>query len=194
MRSHPHHRNRYRWPLVLLLLTALAGTFLSLARPTPASAAAESFATRCGTHFCLDGKEYYVAGANAYDLFTFGSGSGATESEYMDKDRIDAHFARMHDDGVDVVRLWMFSHEDWHGFEKTEGLYNDQEFAQFDYIVESARRHGMRLMPVLENYWEAYGGIDTRLRWEGLSGGSRPGPRSSTRSAAPGASPRTRTM
>ncbi|WP_327708352.1 hypothetical protein OG912_04990 [Streptomyces sp. NBC_00464] len=89
----------------------------------------------------------------------------------MDKARIDAHFARMRDDGAGVVRLWMFNHEDWHGFEKAEGVYNEQQFAQFDYIIESARTHGMRLMPVLENYWEAYGGIDTRLRRQGLSGG-----------------------
>ncbi|MFH9299002.1 hypothetical protein [Streptomyces sp. NPDC017520] len=85
-------------------------------RPVPASAAADSFVTRCGIRFCLDGEEYYFAGANAY-----GSGSGDTETEYMDKARIDAHFARMRNDGVDVVRLWMFSHEDWHGFEKAEG-------------------------------------------------------------------------
>lgn len=171
MRSHPHTRSRRHWPLVFLLLAALTGICLSLVPPAPASAATDSFATRCGIRFCLDAKEYYVAGANAYDLFTFGSGSGDTETAYMDKTRIDAHFARMRDDGVDVVRLWMFSHEDWHGFEKTEGVYNEQQFAQFDYIIESARTHGMRLMPVFENYWEAYGGIDTRLRWQGLSGG-----------------------
>ncbi|MGW6204385.1 hypothetical protein ACWF9B_12170 [Streptomyces sp. NPDC055089] len=40
-----------------------------------------------------------------------------------------------------------------------------------DHIIESARAHGMRLMPVLENYCEAYGGIGTRLRRQGLSGG-----------------------
>ncbi|KAA6198555.1 cellulase family glycosylhydrolase, partial [Streptomyces parvus] len=171
MRTYPHARTRRPWPLTFLFLAALAGICLTLVRPVPASAAADSFATRCGIRFCLDGEEYYFAGANAYDLFAFGSGSGDTETEYMDKARIDAHFARMRDDGVDVVRLWMFSHDDWHGLEKAEGVYNEQQFAQFDYIIESARTHGLRLMPVFENYWEAYGGIDTRLRWEGLSGG-----------------------
>lgn len=163
---------RHVTPLVLLLVAALAGACLSLMRPPPASAAAEdSFVTRCGIRFCLDGEEYYFAGANAYDLFTFGSGSGDTETQYMDKEGIDAHMARMRDDGVDVVRLWMFSHESWHGFEKSEGVYDEQQFALFDYVIESARTHGLRLMPVFENYWEAYGGIDTRLGWEGLSGG-----------------------
>ena len=37
--------------------------------------------------------------------------------------------------------------------------------------MKSARDHYIRLIPVFENYWEAYGGIDKRLAWEGLPGG-----------------------
>jgi len=36
----------------------------------------------------------------------------------------------------------------------------------FDYIMDSAQRHGLKVIIVLENYWEAYGGIDKRLQWE----------------------------
>ncbi|WP_338492983.1 cellulose binding domain-containing protein [Streptomyces sp. SJL17-4] len=159
-------------PLTLLLATVLALVGLLVVRPTSAAAdSTDSFVTRCGIRFCLDGKEYYFAGANAYDMFTFGAGSGDTETQYMDKARIDTHFARMAADGVDVARVWMFSHESWHGFEEREGEFNEQQYAAFDYIIESAKAHGLRLIPVFENYWEAYGGIDTRLRWEGLSGG-----------------------
>ncbi|MFD5464598.1 cellulose binding domain-containing protein [Kitasatospora sp. NPDC127059] len=132
---------------------------------------ASAFVGRCGIHFCLNGKQYYFAGADSYDLFTFGSGAGDTETQFMDKARIDAHFANLRADKATVVRLWMFSHENWHGFEKAKGVYDEQEFAQFDYVIESARAHGLKLIPVFENYWEAYGGIDTRLQWEGLSGG-----------------------
>ena len=157
--------------VALLLALLLAAALGLMARGSASAAASGGFVERCGIRFCLDGKPYYVAGANTYDLFTYGSGSGDTETQYMDKGRIDAQFARMAADKVTVVRLWMFSHESWHGFEPSEGVYNEQEFAQFDYVVESAKAHGMRLVPVFENYWEAYGGIDTRLAWEGLSGG-----------------------
>ncbi|WP_377269914.1 cellulose binding domain-containing protein [Peterkaempfera sp. SMS 1(5)a] len=158
--------------LTLLVAALLAVAGVAALRPDAASAAVPSgFVTRCGIHFCLDGRTYYVAGANTYDLFTYGSGSGDTETQYMDKSRIDAQFASLQADKVGVVRLWMFSHESWHGFEPSKGVYNEQEFAQFDYIIQSAKAHGIRLLPVFENYWEAYGGIDTRLSWEGLSGG-----------------------
>ncbi|RKE17811.1 cellulose binding domain-containing protein [Streptomyces sp. TLI_171] len=170
-RLHPRRAARFA-PTAFLLATAVAAAGLTLGRADTAQAdTADAFATRCGIHFCLNGKEYYVAGANTYDLFTYGGSYGDTETQFMDKARIDAQFANFQADKVDVVRLWMFSHESWHGFEKSKGVYDEQEFAEFDYIVQSAKAHNVRLVPVFENYWEAYGGIDTRLQWEGLSGG-----------------------
>jgi hypothetical protein len=133
--------------------------------------AATAFVQRCGIRFCLGGKNFYFAGTNTYDMFTYGAGSGDTETQYMDKAKIDTHMGNLAADKVTVLRLWMFSMESWHGFETAKGVYNEQQFALFDYIIESARRNNIRLVPVFDNYWEAYGGIDRRLQWEGLSGG-----------------------
>ncbi|MFJ8659665.1 hypothetical protein [Streptomyces sp. NPDC093795] len=127
--------------LAWLLAAVLALTGLLVARPAPAAAdGIDSFVIRCGIRFCLDGKEYFFAGANAYDMFTFGAGSGDTETQYMDKARIDAHFARMAADGVDVARVWMFSHESWHGFEEREGEFNEQQYAASGGGGAAARR------------------------------------------------------
>ncbi|MCG8348078.1 MAG: cellulose binding domain-containing protein [Chloroflexales bacterium] len=161
--------------LFALILTSL-GAIIVLTQTQAQAAPPAGFVYRCGIHFCLDGKPYYFAGANTYDVFTYGDGiSSATqediETRFMDKARIDAHFANLQADGVMVLRLWMFSHETWHGFEPSKGVYNEAQFMLFDYIIESARAHNVRLLPVFENYWEAYGGIDERLRWEGLTGG-----------------------
>ncbi|MEU2503510.1 hypothetical protein ABZ621_02250 [Streptomyces sp. NPDC007863] len=80
--------------MALLLAAVLALTGLVVARPTQAAAdSGDSFVTRCGIRFCLDGEEYFFAGANAYDMFTFGAGSGDTETQHMDKARIDASTA-----------------------------------------------------------------------------------------------------
>ncbi|MBN1172556.1 MAG: cellulose binding domain-containing protein [Micromonosporaceae bacterium] len=160
-------------PRILVALALSLGLVAAIGILTlPAAKAATSgFVQRCGIHFCINGKTYYFAGANTYDVFTFGGSYGDTETQYMDKTRIDNHFTQLAADKVSVLRLWMFSHESWHGFEPSEGVYNDQQFALFDYVIESAKTHGVQLIPVFENYWEAYGGIDTRLKWEGLSGG-----------------------
>jgi len=151
------------------MTTALTVALLVVADPPRARAAATGFVQRCGTHFCVDGKTAYFAGANSYDLFTFGSGSGDTETQYMDKAAIDAEMANMAADGVTVVRTWMFDHEQWHGFEPAKNTMNEQEWAEFDYVLYSANRHGLRVVPAMENYWTAYGGVNTVLGWEGVS-------------------------
>lgn len=164
-------RSRLGTAASVLLAAAVAVVAAVLVVPSAQAAAASPYVQRCGIRFCLDGKAFYFAGTNTYDLFTYGSASGDTETQYMDKARIDAHFARMAADKVTVVRTWLFSMESWHGFETAKGVYNEQQFALFDYVIQSAKSHNIRLIPVFENYWEAYGGIDRRLQWEGLSGG-----------------------
>jgi len=162
----PHARRAVAAIVAIAVAVLTAGLFA-----INGAGAAVPFAQRCGIRFCFNGQTFYFAGANTYDVFTYGGSWGDTETTYMDKARIDAHFAHLQADKVTVLRLWMFSHESWHGFEPSKGVYNDQQFALFDYVIQSAKAHNVMLIPVFENYWEAYGGIDTRLSWEGLSGG-----------------------
>ncbi|WP_052888967.1 cellulose binding domain-containing protein [Thermogemmatispora carboxidivorans] len=181
MFSNSNKKPAYRYLSSLLgcaTITVLAAisSLLLIGSPRHAAQAASGFVTRCGIHFCLNGQLFYYAGANSYDIFTFGDGSSSStqddiENKYMDKAAIDAYFSNAQSDGITVVRTWMFDHETWHGFEPSKGVYNVAEFDEFDYIIQSAKAHNIRLIPVFENYWEAYGGIDTRLQWEGLPTG-----------------------
>jgi hypothetical protein len=164
--------------LSFLLIVQLICIFPSM-NISAATAAPSGFVTASGTSFMLDGKPFRFAGCNNYDLFTYGDGSNdATpddiETKFMNKARIDEMMSNMAADGVKVVRTWGFSHETWHGFEQQKGVYNEAQFMLFDYILESAKKHNIKVIIVLENYWEAYGGIDTRLKWEGLPGVSHP--------------------
>ncbi len=164
-----HHR---RAGTVAMLALAVVAAMVGIgAAGADAATVPSSIVKRCGVHFCVDGKEAYFAGANSYDLFTYGSGSGDTETQYMDKAAIDAQMAKMAADGVNLVRTWMFSHESWHGFNTSRGVMNEQQWAEFDYVLYSAAQHGIRVIPTFENYWSAYGGIGTILNWNGLSSG-----------------------
>lgn len=87
----------------------------------------------------LNNQPFYFAGANTYDVFTYGGSYGDTETQYMDKARIDTHMATLAANGVTVLRTWAFCLQPWHGFETSLGVYNDQQFALFDYILNSAR-------------------------------------------------------
>lgn len=144
---------------------------------TVSAAGQQDFVSTEGTHFVCGDKAFYVSGCNSYDLFTLGDGSSdyslwAIENNYMYKSQIDERMQQMADNGVNVVRTWGFSNESWHGFEQSPGQYNEAQFMLFDYIMYSAQEHNIRVIITLENYWEAYGGIDKKLSWAGLSGGS----------------------
>ncbi len=142
---------------VSVIITVIASMFAAVT-PVATSAAKPGIVYTQGTKFVLDGYPFYYAGCNSYDLFT------KSHAE------IDKRFSNMAEAGVRVVRTWAFSHETWHGFEPQKGVYSEEQFRLFDYIVKSAGEHGIKLIVTLENYWEAYGGIDARLKWEGLPG------------------------
>ena len=106
-----------------------------------------------------------MPGANCYNLFTYGSGAGDTESAYMNKQQIDEMMEIMESNKVQVVRTWGFNTETWHGFQTGPNTYNEQEFDEFDYIALSAKNHNIRLIVTLTNYWTDYGGITQYLEW-----------------------------
>ncbi|MGN6128003.1 MAG: cellulose binding domain-containing protein [Humibacter sp.] len=160
---------RARFAAALTAVVALVAAVLTTT--SAAKAATADFVERCGIHFCIDGETAYFAGTNSYDLFTYGAGSGDTETQYMYKSQIDQQFADMAADGVNLVRTWMFSHESWHGFTPARGVQNEQEWALFDYVLYSAAQHGVRVIPTFENYWSAYGGVGTILSWNGMPSG-----------------------
>src|SRR5579875_621352 len=96
----------------ITILAAISGILL-ISGPRHPAQAASGFVTRCGIHFCLNGQLFYYAGANSYDIFTFGDGSSSStqddiENKYMDKAAIDAYFSNAQSDGITVVRTWMF--------------------------------------------------------------------------------------
>ena len=171
--------NKKSFIILVFIIVLQIVCFTPSMKINAASTAISGIVTTNGTSFILDGKVFRFAGCNNYDLFTYGDGSNdATpediETKYMNKARIDEMMSNMASDGIKVVRTWGFSHETWHGFESQKGVYNEAQFMLFDYILESAKKHNIKVIIVLENYWEAYGGIDTRLKWEGLPGVTHP--------------------
>lgn len=48
-----------------------------------------------------------------------------------------------------------------HNGNKYVWSYNEAQFERLDYLMDSARRHGIRVILTLENYWGDYGGIQT---------------------------------
>ncbi|HWS39364.1 MAG TPA: cellulase family glycosylhydrolase, partial [Actinoplanes sp.] len=155
---------------IVLLLAVLIGAFL----PAPALASAsDGFVVRSGHRLTLDGKTFRFGGTNNYYLF------------YKSRAMVDDVFADAAAADFTVLRTWAFGlignadgsdsvapapdgvyFQYWDG---TKPAYNDgpDGLQRLDYVIDAARRHGVKLVLPLTNNWSDFGGIDQYVRWRG---------------------------
>ncbi|MET7401807.1 cellulase family glycosylhydrolase [Dactylosporangium sp. NPDC005572] len=150
-----------------LALVASAGVASAGARP------GGGFVVRDGADLKLDGRTFRFAGSNNYYLM------------YRSPAMVDDVFADAAGAGLTVLRTWGFLdignqddsnsvHHKENGvyFQYWDGArpaYNDgaDGLQHLDYVLKSARDHGIRLVVPLTNNWSAFGGMDQYVRWRG---------------------------
>ncbi|WP_394553887.1 cellulose binding domain-containing protein [Agromyces sp. MMS24-JH15] len=117
----------------------------------------DAFVEVCETAFCVDGAPTAFAGANAPDLVG------------LDEDALDRRLAALATLGVDLVRVPAFPvavvgeastgdearAEPQAGSVPAAGAIDDESLAGLDAVLDAARSHGIRVIPVL-----AAGGVD----------------------------------
>ena len=158
------------------VLAALAGALVAGA-PAAATAAPASpgFVVRDGSVLELDGKPFRFGGTNNYYLF------------YKSRGMVDDVFADARSAGLTVMRTWAFGligNQDgtnsvapapegvyfqyWDG---EKPAFNDgpNGLERLDYVVDSAARHGQKLVLPMVNNWSDFGGIDQYVRWRGAA-------------------------
>ena len=134
-----------------------------------------------GTTFVADGAPFRYVGWNEYDLFTRTDQTAQHVQVAADgtvlpvgavrtwQAQIDRQMWEAESRGFTVLRTWAFDENDEaQAFQPAPGQYNETAFQKLDYIVASARRHGMRVILTMANYWPDFGGIGAYARWVGL--------------------------
>ena len=127
----------------VLLLAWLAGLGIARMNDVPSSVdpAADSFVTRAGSEFTVAGEPYAFVGFNLYDAAATVRYRCAPWPRWSDA-QLDEAFAYMHDEaGARVLRFWAYqtytaAGTDWSGVDR---------------VIRLARKHGMRVLPVLED-------------------------------------------
>jgi mannan endo-1,4-beta-mannosidase len=111
---------------------------------------ADAWITRRGPELLLGGRPFRFVGFNAYDL-----------PFKADPAEVDATLRAASRLGLRVVRTWAFNSNagSAYAFYATDGSPNEEQFRRVDGILESARRNGLKVILVFENYWPDYGGI-----------------------------------
>ncbi|MBX5458708.1 MAG: cellulase family glycosylhydrolase [Thermogemmatispora sp.] len=120
-----------------------------------------SFVSRRGPFFILDGQPFYFAGTNNYYMHY--------QSHFMIDDVL-KDVAAM---GLPVLRIWGFLDGQPHnGFvmQPSPGVYPEDGYERFDYTVWRAGQLGIKLVVPLVNNWDDFGGMDQYVAWFGASG------------------------
>ncbi|KAJ3274750.1 hypothetical protein HDV01_002272 [Terramyces sp. JEL0728] len=122
------------------------------------------FVTRNGMQLMLNNKPFYFGGTNVYNLF------------YSSPADIDAIFSNLVSLDATVVRTWLFADGRKNGasyngqqvwfldFDSNGNIYfnddADTGLGRIDYVLQSAQKHGIKLLFTLADNWNAFGGID----------------------------------
>lgn len=133
--------------------TVTSSTSSTSTSPPPSST---GFVKTSGQKFTLDGSGFVPVGTNAYWLAQVSNAN------------IDKAFADIAAAGFKVVRTWGFNevtspsgtyYQSWNNGVATLNT-GSTGLAKFDYVVSSAKAHGIRLIVALTNNWSDYGGMD----------------------------------
>ncbi|KAL5049069.1 hypothetical protein BDW71DRAFT_165319 [Aspergillus fruticulosus] len=137
--------------------------------PTPTPSASGSFATTSGIQFVIDGEAGYFPGSNAYWIGFLKNNSD-----------VDHVFDRVASSGLRILRVWGFNdvntvptdgsvYFQLHQNGKSTINTGKDGLQRLDYVVQSAEKHGIKLIINFVNYWDDYGGMNAYVKAYGAA-------------------------
>ncbi|CAD7699787.1 unnamed protein product [Ostreobium quekettii] len=109
-----------------------------------------------GGRLTLGDRPFYFVGANSYDLMILAStGQRANVTELLD---ICANM------GLSVIRTWAFF-DGPGGLQTAPGVLSENYLEGLDFVIAEIGKRGMKVLPVLINYWRDYGGMFQYAKW-----------------------------
>jgi len=144
--------------LALSLVLAVAVTVTAAGYPEEEGRG--DFIYTWGTDLMLRGKPFRYVGANTYYLMVY---AASPELRIY----VDEVFDSAEKMGLKVIRTWAFNDdpEGWNALQYSPGRYNKKTFIGLDYVIKSAKEHGIYLMLTLVNNWTNYGGAKQYVDW-----------------------------
>ncbi|WOG97809.1 hypothetical protein DCAR_0417150 [Daucus carota subsp. sativus] len=111
-----------------------------------------------GVQFTLNGSPYYANGFNAYWLMS-------VASDPSQRNKVSSTFQEAVSSGLTISRTWAFSDGGNQPLQSSPGVYNEQMFQGLDFVVNEARRQGIKLILSLVNNHGDFGGKAQYVKW-----------------------------
>ncbi|CDM70443.1 Endo-beta-mannanase [Clostridium bornimense] len=118
------------------------------------------FVVTDGNKFKINDENFYFAGTNNYYL-TFAPNA-----------MVDDVFNSAKSMGLKVMRTWGFIDGESKSdvvMQPSLGVYDEDGFKKFDYVVKKASDYGIKLIVPFVNNWDEFGGMNQYIKWVGAS-------------------------
>eukprot|EP00210_Caulerpa_lentillifera_P007506 g7172.t1 len=127
-----------------------------------------SFVTVSGTRLEADCRPFRIVGFNTHDLI-----QAATMTTYdftmrngkSGRARVREMLRKASASKLNVIRTWAHTNDPASPFQTRPGNYDTQTLASLDYILDEARRYGIRVILSFVDNWKYYNGVDQYVDW-----------------------------
>lgn len=132
-------------------MIAYRGNFLNIYRRS-------DFVVRDGQNLFYKGQPFRFVGVNSYDLL------------YQSPNVMRETMRQAREYGFPVIRFWAFGEGFPGAIQPNAGEVDKNVVTRLDVLLSIARDEKVRVVPVLGNYWDDYGGVKQYLSWLGKLG------------------------
>lgn len=127
----------------------------------------KSFVTTQNGNFVVDGNPFYFSGTNAYYLPNY---------QKINSGVVDKAFDLFQKAGIKVVRMWGFysgppQYNNDISLQPKPGKYNETNLRHLDKVIAKGKKHGIRVILTLTNFWKQLGGVPQYNKWDGNPNG-----------------------
>jgi mannan endo-1,4-beta-mannosidase len=139
--------------------------------PTPTP---EYFVEIRDGEFVLGCSPFYTTGFNKWEMVEAAAGAprlnGASISKGLTGPQLVVETLRRGKElGFNVVRTWVHSVSPEYALQTEPGVYNEAVFRGVDFLLDEARKAGIKLVLAMTSNWTPIGGIPQYLRWAGAT-------------------------
>eukprot|EP01026_Neomeris_dumetosa_P001875 TRINITY_DN1048_c0_g1_i10.p1 TRINITY_DN1048_c0_g1~~TRINITY_DN1048_c0_g1_i10.p1 ORF type:complete len:522 (-),score=65.63 TRINITY_DN1048_c0_g1_i10:651-2216(-) len=128
----------------------------------------EDYVTVSGTQFESECRPYFVVGTNTHDMMEAALLTGMdfnTKGGKSGRQLITQMMDEASELGLNVIRTWAHTNDPKFKFQEKPGKYAEWAFQALDWIIEDARRHGMKVILSFVDNWKYYNGVDQYIDW-----------------------------
>lgn len=132
--------------LLIIILLGLIAYFVSMFIDTTPIKKKDNFVKAQGQDLYLEGDKFRSIGVNRYNLLTYNKKDGGQigcANSFSEKE-VDVLFSRFESLGITTVRFWLFQ----------KFTQSGEDLMRFDYVLRLAKKHNIKVIPVLENHWQ----------------------------------------